>query len=104
MANLYLIEPVPVSSIPPFKEYLGYGTYDNAVVCARSEAEAKCLHPDGDLIFTNGRFVHKESGYFLPSGDFSGWVHPDDVQVTLIGVASNHIKSGTVVRASYTER
>ena len=93
MPNLYLI-------ISP-EEYLDYDTYDSAVVCANSEAEAKCIHPDGDCIFINERFVSKDCGYTAPFGDFLGWVHPNVVQVTLIGVAADYIQPGTVVCASY---
>ena len=93
MPNLYLIHAS--------EEYLGYDTYDSAVVCANSEQEAKCIHPDGDYIFINERFVGKESGHVAPSGYLFGWVHPKDVQVTVIGVAAKGMQPGTVVCASY---
>jgi len=93
MPNLYLI-------ISP-EEYLDYDTYDIAVVCANSEAEAKCVHPDGDFIFNNGRFVSKETGYVSRSSEFSGWVHPNDLKVTFIGVAAKGMQPGTVVCASF---
>ena len=83
------------------EEYTGYDTYDSAVVCANSEAEAKCIHPDGDYIFINERFVSKKSKYVAPSGYFSGWIHPKDVQVTFIGVAARGMQPGTVVCASF---
>ena len=93
MPNLYLI-------ISP-EEYLDYDTYDSAVVCANSEAEARCIHPNGRYIFTNASFVNKETGYIFPSGHFSGWIHPKDVQVTFVGVAAKGMQPGTVVCASY---
>lgn len=93
MPNLYLIQDG--------YEYRDYDTYDSAVVCANSEAEAKCIHPDGDYIFINERFVSKDGGYTAPLGYFFGWIHPSEVQVTLIGVAADYIQPGTVVCASY---
>ena len=93
MPNLYLIQTT--------EEYLDCDTYDSAVVCANSEAEAKCIHPDGDYIFINERFVSKKSEYVAPPGYFSGWIHPKDVQVTFIGVAAEYIQPGTVVCASF---
>ena len=93
MPNLYLI-------ISP-EEYLDYDTYDSAVVCANSEEEARCIHPDGDYIFINERFVSKEGGHTAPFGYFSSWIHPKDVQVTFIGVAAKGMQPGTVVCASF---
>lgn len=93
MPNLYLIQTN--------EEYTGYDTYDSAVVCAKSEEQARLIHPDGFSLFTNGRFVDKENGYFSHSSDFDGWVHPNVVQVTLIGVAADYIQPGTVVCASF---
>ena len=103
MPNLYLIEPKPSTGIPGFLQYLGYaGTYDSAVVCAESEAKAKNIHPDGVCTFVNGKYIVRESGYFY--NDFNGWVHPDKVQVTLVGVAARDIRPGAVICASYSER
>ena len=102
MPNLYLIEPKRSTGIPSFLQYLGYaGTYDSAVVCAESEAKAKCIHPDGVCVFINGKYIVKESGYFY--NDFNAWVHPNDVQVTFIGVAAKDMRPGAVICASYNE-
>ena len=93
MPNLYLIQTN--------EEYTGYDTYDSAVVCAESEEQARLIHPDGFSLFTNGRFVYKKNGYVSHSSDFDGWVHPNDVQVTFVGVAAKGMQPGTVVCASY---
>ena len=93
MPNLYLITSP--------EEYLDYDTYDSAVVCANSEAEARCIHPNGVSIFTNGRFVHKESGYVSRLNDFEGWVPPHELHVTFVGVAAKGMQPGTVVCASF---
>lgn len=92
MPNLYLIQDG--------YEYRDYDTYDSAVVCANSEEEAKCIHPDGYYIFINERFCRK-GGHTAPFGCFFGWIHPNEVQVTLVGVAAKDIQAGTVICASY---
>lgn len=91
MPNLYLIQDG--------YEYRGYDTYDSAVVCACSEAEAKYIHPNGDSIFVNGKYTVKETGYVHDG--LCGWIHPSEVQVTLVGVAAEYIQPGTVVCASF---
>ena len=93
MPNLYLIHAS--------EEYLGYDTYDSAVVCANSEQEAKCIHPDGDYVFINEKLISKECGYACHDKYFRGWAHPNDVQVTFVGVAAKGMQPGTVVCASY---
>ena len=97
MPNLYLIQDG--------YEYRDYDTYDSAVVCANSEAEAKRIHPDGVCIFISGKYVAKNSVGYIKNGHvydhFNGWIHPKDVQVTFVGVAAKGIQPGTVVCASY---
>lgn len=93
MPNLYLITSP--------EEYLDYDTYDSAVVCANSEEEARCIHPNGSLIFTNGRFMDKKSGNISHSSDFDGWTSPYEVQVTFVGVAAKGMQAGTVICASF---
>lgn len=101
MPNLYLIQAPERSSIPTFEELLDYqDMYDSAVVCACSEAEAKCIHPNGHYIFANGSFASKQTGHIYPSGHFFGWTHPNKVKVTFIGVSSEHMQTGTVILAS----
>ena len=90
MPNLYLIQTT--------EEYIDH--YESAVVCANSEAEAKCIHPNGRYVFANGSFVSKQTRCSFPSGHFSGWTHPNKVKVTLIGVSSEHMQTGTVILAS----
>ena len=91
MPNLYLIQTT--------EEYIDH--YESAVVCANSEAEAKCIHPNDCYIFTNGSFYSKATGSLFPVGHFFGWTHPKKVQVTLIGVATDGIEPGTSICASY---
>ena len=93
MPNLYLIQTT--------EEYIDH--YESAVVCANSEAEAKCIHPNGRYVFANGSFVSKQTRRSFPSGHFSGWTHPNKVKVTLIGVATDGIEPGTSICASYRD-
>ena len=90
MPNLYLIQSKD--------EFIDH--YDKAVVCACSEAEAKCIHPNGHYIFANGNFASKQTGHIYPSGHFFGWTHPNKVKVTFIGVSSEHMQTGMVILAS----
>lgn len=65
----------------------GYDTYDSAVVCAVSEAEARKIYPGkyGDW-----------------GGNYGPWADsPDQVTVTKIGVADPKLEPGTVICASY---
>ena len=91
MPNLYLIHASG--------EYLGYDTYDSAVVCACSEEEARYIHPNGDSVFVNGKYTVEENEYVHPAA--CDWIPPNKVQVALIGVAAEHIRPGTVICASY---
>lgn len=76
--NLYLISQVAMQ---------GYDTYDSAVVCAESEEEAKNMHPgSGSIAIWN-----EERQKYITSTGFVcwgyDWSNPEDVKVTLIGVA-----------------
>lgn len=53
-------------------------------------------------VLADGKYIVKESGYFY--NDFNAWIHPNDVQVTFIGVAAKDIRPGAVICASYSER
>jgi hypothetical protein len=91
MANLYHVRSK--------EEYLGYDTYDSAVVCAESEEEAARIHPDGHTKFVDGHF--RINGGRIWS-EYLTWVKsPDEVTVTLIGTAHESISPGTVVCASF---
>lgn len=60
--------------------------YVTAVVCAKSEDEARLIHPDE------------------PVGDdwlLDNWVAPEFVQVKFIGLAADNIKPGSVIMTDY---
>lgn len=63
-----------------------YDTYDSAIVCAKDEADAKTIRPDG---FEN-----------CSERRFSAWCSIKHIKVELIGTANKSIKRG-VILASY---
>jgi len=65
-----------------------YDTYDSAIVCAASKAEAKKIHPGG----------RANSWDSLWDGD---WVSEEDVVVKKIGVAGKGVNPGLIL-ASYS--
>ena len=71
MKNLYLISQ---------EENNGWDTFDSAVVCAKSAAEAKQIVP----------------GY-----GFDSWASPQFVTVEYLGKAKSKIKLGSVICASF---
>lgn len=74
--NLYLLE----------QDINGYwDTYDSAIVCAESEAEAVKIHPDGDFF---------DSGWTSTDD----WVEtPSKVKCKKIGVADKSIEKGVIL-------
>jgi len=62
-----------------------YDTYDEAIVCAKDEKEAKSIHPNGNLSYND-----KEES----------WCPKKDVKVEYIGEAKKGLKKG-VICASY---
>jgi len=76
--NLYLISQ---------DEEVGYDTFDSAVVCAATSAQAQKIHPNG-----NDRWPDKNSG----SADC--WcAEPSSVNVKLIGRAKKGRVAGVIV-------
>ncbi len=71
-----------------------YDTYDSAIVAAYNEEDAKLIHPQGFVWNSGGR-----KGW----GDRWGsrtWADPNDVSVTLVGVAVG-VDPNTVVLFSF---
>ena len=70
--NIYLIS-CPIN--------LGYDNYSSAVVVARSEQEARMLHPSGRYAWANGRWENE-------CGDeaWDKWPNPPAVNVRCIGM------------------
>ena len=70
--------------------YLGYDTYDSAIVVAESRAKARMIHPDGRGLKVGG------------DRWFDSWVKdPKIVSVKLIG--KTNLKREQVILASFNE-
>ena len=75
-----------------------YDTFDSAVVVASSEEEAKLITPvslDCAMDLYNNNFEYATEHIL------SRWCKPVFVQVTYLGKAASHLKSGEVVCASF---
>ena len=80
------MEPAPMLHLYLLRQTArrGYDTYDSCVVVARSEAAAKCIHPDS---------------YTDPFPAWKGthtWADPEYVEATYLGVADGSVKPGVV--------
>ena len=74
-----------------------YDSYDSAVICAESEEAARYRHPtiNWEVRWQNDRWEWEINGSWVDYQD-SSWTHPDNVSVTLIGVADPSIPAGVV--------
>jgi hypothetical protein len=76
-----------------------WDTYDSAVVAAKSEEEARLIHPDDDHKWDTDR----KEWYMVASGggriyyNSGSWVTLDSVGVELIGKAVKGTPSGVIV-------
>lgn len=76
----------------------GWDTYDTAVVCARSEAEARLIHPSGMYDITeDGSLKYKDEDRMLPWSVSSDWAYPNELEVECIGIAGEDIKEGLII-------
>ena len=74
-----------------------YDTYDSFVVASESEEKAKMYHPSRGLITDKANITKFEGKIYS-----SDWiVNPDDVIVTLVGVADQSLKEGQIIISSY---
>lgn len=72
----------------------GYDTYDSAVVCANSEAEARTMHPAGNVVWQGEKWVYEDNEEEYWSYN---WTEPQGVKVELIGKADKSIAKGVIV-------
>jgi hypothetical protein len=82
--NLYLISQTTST---------GYDTYDSAVVAATSTEAARKIHPQEYVEWRNKAWRWKETGELY---DSYSWAQPKAVSVTLIGIATENVKSGVI--------
>ena len=64
-----------------------YDTFDEAIVCAESEEEAKKIHPGGGELYGDWDGKKEQNGC---------WCAIEDVKVEYIGEAGPDMKSGVV--------
>lgn len=75
----------------------GYDTYSDAVVAAESDAEARALHPDGDVKWMgDARWRYTDGTDRAPLYPESGWAHPASVVAKLIGEALPETTEGVI--------
>lgn len=74
-----------------------YDTYDSAIVAAKTEEEAKYIHPD--LLYSDKWWEKYEDRNGKPlKGDYRrSWTHPYHVSVKLIGSAKPKTKKGVIL-------
>ncbi len=73
-----------------------YDTFDSVVVCAKSEADAKTIHPDG------GVFVEIE-GRINPEYSHGDWVSKfSHIQSKYLGPAAECIERGVIIASFNT--
>ena len=85
--------------------WLGYDTYDSAIVVASNEEVARHIHP-GDKSDNKVRGYNSETHrydkpwYESDYQDLTWWTKPENVNVTLVGTTDLY-SEGTVLCASY---
>jgi len=77
----------------------GYDTYDSAVVCAESSAEAIKHNPSGDYDYeekTNDNPYSEEDEFIFADCDYGSWVKKEFVDVEYIGEAKEGSTAGVI--------
>ena len=78
------------------KQYLGYDTYDSAVIAAETEQEARFTAPDGDT-WDGTQWITIVNGQrYAPFNNYSVWCHPDQVSVEYLGETDRDIRGPIV--------
>ena len=87
-------------------DWLGYDTYDSAIVVASDEENARRIHP-GSKPDDQVRGYNKETRCFDKpwyesdsSVSYDGWTKPENVNVALVGTTDFYAE-GTVLCASF---
>lgn len=84
--------------------FLGWDTYDSAIVVAKDEEKARYIHPDStpeSLVRRYNTETHRYDKAWYESGvPCLDWTKPENVKVTLVGTTDLY-PEGTVLCASY---
>lgn len=80
----------------------GYDTYSDAVVAAEDAEQARCIYPDKDYTYRDGKvYIKRDNGTERESYIARHeWTIPDNVLVEYIGEAAPDIQAGPIC-ASY---
>ena len=84
--NLYLITT---------KISVGCDAYDSAVVAAATAEDARLVHPNPNNYYREGKWLMRIIDWEIDQ--HGGWVHPDDVDVELLGILSPSRGSGVIL-------
>lgn len=86
--------------------WLGYETYDSAIVVASSEEAARHIHPASRYDSPVRGYNRETNRYDKPwyegdtSSAYSDWALPENVNVELVGTTNSYVE-GTVLCASF---
>ena len=81
-------------------DWLGYGTYDSAIVVAKNEEAAQFIHPNGRAHGWNEETGHYDKLWYESDDCLDSWTKPENVNVALVGTTDFYAE-GTVLCASY---
>ena len=84
--------------------WLGYDTYDSAIVVARDEEAARHIHPaqrDNNQVMGYNSKAHRfDKPWYESDMPLDTWTRPKNVNVTLVGT-TDMFDEGVVLCASY---
>jgi hypothetical protein len=82
-------------------EYMGYDTYDSAVVAAESEDDARHIHPDGRSCSKDGRWVVECSDGTYIDFDCESWAKFSEINFIDVEYLGETDKVRGVILASF---
>jgi hypothetical protein len=81
-------------------DWLGYDTFDSAIVVAKGEESARHIHPRGEARGWNNETGRYDKPWYESDECLESWVKPERVNVRLVGT-TEIFHEGTVLCASY---
>lgn len=81
-------------------DWLGYDTYDSAIVVAKDEESARHIHPQGAARGWNKQTNRYDKLWYESDETLDNWTMPERVSVRLVGT-TDLFPEGTVLCASY---
>ena len=81
-------------------DWLGYDTYDSAIVVASNEKVARHIHPGGEARGWNDETGRDDKLWYESDERLDSWTMPANVRVRLVGT-TDLFPEGTVLCASY---